>query len=141
MIVSRKRLEKRRCRLLLLRGGSRPVCLPLALTVCMCFSWRNTLEALLCGVHTHPRNEKCSRSGTHFIEWFHSFKLPKCLFPPSERERRWELERRQPDQESRRLRSKWPQLLLPGRQITHRKEAMARATSQEGPPCILHMAP
>lgn len=82
VIVSRKRFEKRRCRLLLLRGGSRPVYLPLALTVCMCFSWRNILEALLCGVHTHTRNEKCSRSSTHFIEWFHSSKLPMCLFPP-----------------------------------------------------------
>lgn len=57
---------------------------------------------------------------------------------PSERERRCELERRQPDQESRRLLSKWPQLLLPGRQIIHRKEAMVRAASGRAslhPPC------
>lgn len=51
------------------------------LTVCMCFSWRNTLEALLRGVHAHPRNEKRFHSDARFIEWLHSSKLPVCLFP------------------------------------------------------------
>lgn len=80
--------------------------LPLALTVCMCFSWRNTLEALLCGVHAYTRNEKRSRSDVHFIDWFHSSQFP-VFVAPGERKGRCKLERRQPDQESRRLLSKW----------------------------------
>lgn len=54
--------------------------LPLALTACTCFSWRNTLEALLRGGHAYTRNEKRSHSDTRFMECFHSSEVP-CLFP------------------------------------------------------------
>lgn len=92
--------------------------LPLALTVCTCFSWRNTLEALLCGGQAYTRDKKHSRSDTRFTECFHSSEVPTCLFQKGKEVQGAETAGPGAQEAAVRM---CPQLLRSGRQSRHRK--------------------